>query len=151
MRSILVMPHQTFSCTQRVSYAECTVGNHVYHSRFLDILERARGEFFRSLNCSFLDLQEEDVIFPVTECELKFRAMARYDDLLTVELWLTQLGRARFSCAGQIRNAAGAMLFESIAHLGCTTREGRPRRMPAHLSDALKEYVAPARDRGLPS
>lgn len=142
------MIHEVFNCTHRVSYAECTVGNHVYHSRFLDILERARGEFFRSLNCSLLQLQEEDAVFAVTRCELKFRAMARYDDLLTVELWLTQLGRARFSCAGRISNASGDVLFESATHLGCTTREGRPRRLPGPLVAALGVYVAPAGDCG---
>ena len=38
-----------FRHPHRVSYAECTVGNHVYHSRYLDWLEAARGEFIRSL------------------------------------------------------------------------------------------------------
>jgi YbgC/YbaW family acyl-CoA thioester hydrolase len=145
------MSHRIFSCHHRVSYAECTVGNHVYHSRLLDILERARGEFFRTLNCSLLELQEAGVAFAVTACELKFRAMARYDDLLTVELWLTQLGRARFSCAGRISSASGDTLFESVTHLGCTTREGRPRRLPAPLSEAIRDFVAPACDCGHPS
>ena len=27
----------------RVTYAECTVGNHVYYSRYLDLLESARA------------------------------------------------------------------------------------------------------------
>ena len=36
-----------FRHPHRVSYAECTVGNHVYHSRYLDWLEAARGEFIR--------------------------------------------------------------------------------------------------------
>ena len=38
-----------FRHTHRVTYAECTVGDHVYHSRYLDLLEAARGEFMRSL------------------------------------------------------------------------------------------------------
>ena len=86
------MSPRLFTLLHRVSYAECTVGNHVYHSRYLDVLERARGEFFRSLGCPFLQLQEDDAIFPVIECAMKFRGMARYDDLLTVELWVSELG-----------------------------------------------------------
>ena len=35
--------------THRVTYAECTVGNHIYHSRYLDLLEAARGEDFQGL------------------------------------------------------------------------------------------------------
>lgn len=145
------MSHEIFQCTHRVCYAECTVGNHVYHSRFLDILERARGEFFRSLDCGLRQLQEEDVIFPVSECAMKFRAMARYDDVLTIELWLTDLRRVRFSCAGRIKDASGTVLFTAVTQLGCTTLEGRPRRMPAQLADALQKYVAPLNNAECPS
>ena len=53
-----------FRHTHRVSYAECTVGNHVYHSRYLDLLEAARGEFLRTLGPTVLHWQEQDVIFP---------------------------------------------------------------------------------------
>ena len=137
------MSHAIFSCTHRVSYAECTMGNHVYHSRFLDILERARNEFFRSLNCPFLQLQAEEVIFPVTHCEMTFRAMARYDDMLTVELWVAELGRARFSCVSRIRGQSGAILHEAVIRFACTNLEGRPRRLPIQVAEALKKYVAP--------
>ena len=47
-----------FRYTHRVTYAECTVGNHIYHSRYLDLLEAARGEFIRSLGRPVLELQE---------------------------------------------------------------------------------------------
>lgn len=140
------MPHKIFTCTHRVGYAECTVGNHVYHSRFLDIVERARGEFFRSLNCTLLQLQEEDVVFPVTECSMKFHSMARYDDLLSIELWLTDLRRAQFSHASRVKNHQEVVLFEGVIRLGCTTGEGKIRRMPAPLIEVLRKYLAPRRD-----
>ncbi len=70
-----------FRHTHRVSYAECTVGNHVYHSRYLDLLEAARGEFIRSLGPTVLHWQEQDVIFPVIEARLRLqiaRALRRF-------------------------------------------------------------------------
>jgi acyl-CoA thioester hydrolase len=137
------MAPRLFTVSHRVSYAECTVGNHVYHSRYLDILERARGEFFRSLGCPLLELQEADAIFPVIECAMKFRGMARYDDLLTVELWVSEMGRARFSCAARIKDEAGGLLFEAVTHLACTTVAGRPRRLPEGFSAALQPFLAP--------
>lgn len=136
------MSHQVFRCQHRVTYAECTAGNHVYHARYLDILERARGEFFRSLGNTLLQLQEQDVIFPVTDCEVKFRAMARYDDVLTIELWLTELGRVRWACAGNIKDASGATLFESVVRLACTTVSGKPQRIPESVATLLRPYTA---------
>ena len=71
-----------FQYHHRVTYAECTVGNHIYYARYLDLLEAARGEFWRSLGKSFLDWQSEGVIFPVLEARLRYHAPARYDDLV---------------------------------------------------------------------
>src|SRR5438132_11298610 len=69
--SVLIFKH-----THRVTYSDCTAGNHVYYSRFLDLLEAARGEFFRHLGRTFLHWQESGTIFPVTECRLRYLAPA---------------------------------------------------------------------------
>src|SRR5581483_1046504 len=75
-----------FRHAHRVTYAECTLGNHVYYSRYLDLLEAARGEFFRQLGATFQQWQEQDAIFPVVECRLRYKSPARYDDVLSIEV-----------------------------------------------------------------
>ena len=45
-----------FRYTHRVTYAECTVGDHIYHSRYLDLLEAARGEFMRASGWTVLQI-----------------------------------------------------------------------------------------------
>jgi acyl-CoA thioester hydrolase len=70
------MTELTYRHTHRVTYAECTVGNHVYYARYLDLLETARGEFFRHLSTPLLELQNQDLIFPVIECRLRYKAPA---------------------------------------------------------------------------
>src|ERR1043166_1176827 len=94
------MAANVFRHSHRVSYAECTLGNHVYYSRYLDLLEEARGEFFRQLGAPLSKLQEQDVIFPVIECRVRYKSPARYDDVLTIELWptLVQAVRLNFGC-----------------------------------------------------
>jgi len=61
------MPSAIFSHAHRVTYAECTSGNHIYYGRYLELMEAARGEFFRHLGRPFLVLQEDDFIFPAIE------------------------------------------------------------------------------------
>src|SRR5687767_8070594 len=58
---------EIFRHTHRVTYAECTVGNHIYYARYLNLLEEARGEFVRHMGLSLLALQEQDTIFPAVE------------------------------------------------------------------------------------
>src|SRR5213078_1014804 len=101
------MSHQTYIHTHRVAYSECTVGNHIYYSRYLDLLEAARGEFFRSLGSTFLHWRERDVIFPVIEARLRYKAPARYDDILTITVGISTAERVRLNFAYHIENQSG--------------------------------------------
>jgi acyl-CoA thioester hydrolase len=125
----------------RVVYAECTVGNHVYYSRYLDILEAARGEFFRSLGSPVRQWQEAGTIFPVIGLDISYKAPARYDDLLTVELWLAEMGGVRLTCAFRILNASGTLLVEGQTRHVCTALDEKPKRLPKELLEPLRPYL----------
>jgi acyl-CoA thioester hydrolase len=136
------MSGRIFRCEHRVPYASCTLGNHVYYSRYLDILEAARGEFFRQLGQPLLSWQERDTIFPVIECRLRYKAAARYDDLLTVELWLTAAGKVRLNFAYRILNADGLMLIEAETLHACASTQDKPKRLPDELGAVLQPFLA---------
>lgn len=136
------MSHQKFTHTHRVTYAECTIGNHIYYSRYLDLCEEARGEFFRSLGATFQHWQDQDVIFPVIEATLRYRGAARYDDVLRIEVWLTELGRVRLGFACHLFNQDGKLLVETATSHACTTTGDKPRRLPEELGAKLQPFVA---------
>jgi acyl-CoA thioester hydrolase len=123
-----------------VTYSECTLGNHIYYSRYLDILETVRGEFFRQLGTTFLKWQQQDVIFPVIECRLRYKAPARYDDLLTIETWLTSLERIRLNFAYRILNVQNLLLDAETCHV-CTGLDEKPKRLPEKLQSLLQPYL----------
>jgi len=124
-----------------VTYAECTVGNHVYHSRYLDWLEAARGEFIRALGSTVLQWQERDVIFPVIEARLRYKSPARYDDLLTIEVWPTAIERVRLNFAHRIVNQDGKLVLEAETFHACTGANEKPKRLPEELAEKLKPYL----------
>ena len=130
-----------FRHTHRVTYAECTVGNHVYHSRFLDLLEAARGEFIRSLGPTVLHWQEKDVIFPVIEARLRFKSPARYDDLLAIEVWPTLIERVRLNFGHRVTNQHGKLVLEAETFHACTGIDEKPKRMPEELTAKLKPLL----------
>ena len=109
-----------FNHAHRVTYAECTVGNHVYHSRYLDLLEAARGEFIRSLGSTVLRWQEKDMIFPVIEARVRYKFPARYDDLLTIEVWVTAIEKVRLNFGHRIVNQNGKLILEAETFHVCT-------------------------------
>ena len=132
---------ELFRHPHRVTYAECTVGNHIYHSRYLDLLEAARGEFLRALGPTVLALQERDCIFPVIEARVRYKFPARYDDLLTIEVWLTRVERVRLNFGHRILNQDGKLILEAETFHACTSRAERPRRLPEELAAKLKPYL----------
>ncbi|HHY85154.1 MAG TPA: acyl-CoA thioesterase [Verrucomicrobia bacterium] len=126
----------------RVTYAECTVGNHVYYSRYLDLLEAARGEFFRHIGAPLAELQQQDLIFPVIECRLRYRAPARYDDLLAIELWIAGMQGVRLTFAYRITNAENRLpLVEAETVHVCATCQEKPCRLPGDLAAKLQPYL----------
>ena len=135
---------ELFRCQHRVTYAECTIGDHIYHSRYLDLLEAARGEFMRSLGTPVLTLQDADFIFPVIEARVRYKFPARYDDLLTIEVWLTLVQRVRLNFGHRILNQDGKLILEAETFHACTSREEKPKRLPEELTEKLKPYLLAA-------
>jgi acyl-CoA thioester hydrolase len=131
---------QVFRHQYRVVYADCTLGNHIYYSRYLDILEAARGEFFRHLGVPLLELQAQEILFPVVECHLRYKSPARYDDVLTVELWPTLVQGARLNFGFRIIKEDTLILEGETFHV-CTGLNEKPRRVPEGLAEKLKNFL----------
>ena len=117
------------------------MGNHVYYSRYLEILEAARGEFFRHLGCPFLGLQEAGTAFPVIGLQISYKGLARYDDLLTIEIFLNELGGIRLSFGFRILSAAGAVLAEGETRHVCASTDEKPKRLPKELLEKLQPFL----------
>jgi acyl-CoA thioester hydrolase len=135
------MSAPVFQYIHRVTYADCTVGNHIYYSRYLDLLENARGEFFRQLGLTFLQLQEQDFIFPVIECRLRYKAPARYDDVLRIELWPTVAERMRLNFAYRISNQLETRILEGETQHVCTGMNEKLKRLPEKLTEKLRPWL----------
>jgi acyl-CoA thioester hydrolase len=140
------VPAETFRYSQRVNYLHCTIGDHVYYSRYLDILEAARGEFFRALGDTFAAWQRRGVIFPVLECRLVYKAPARYDDLLLIDLWLSLAERIRLNFSYRIFKEDGTLILEGETFHVCTDLCDKPIRLPEDLRARLQPFTGCQRD-----
>jgi acyl-CoA thioester hydrolase len=136
------MPGEIFVHRQRVIYAQCTIGNHVYHSRYPEIMEAARGEFMRALGYPLQRLQGEDYIFPVISLRMKFIAPARYDDELEIRISLKDVSRLRLTVVHKILSATGQTFVEGETDHVCTSIHEKPKRMPSELLIACERYLA---------
>jgi acyl-CoA thioester hydrolase len=137
------MSAEIFRHTRRVTYADCTVGNHIYYGRYLNLLEEARGEFFRKLGTTLWQWQDRGVTFPVIECRLRYKLPARYDDLLTIEVWPAAVERVRLNFAHRIQNQSGHVVLEAETFHACAGLNEKPRRLPEELTAQLQSCARP--------
>lgn len=139
------MESAAYRHAHRVTYADCTAGNHVYYARYLPLLEAARNEFLRHLGQPFLDWQNQDTLFPVLECHVRYQSPAHYDDLLHIEVWPTLAERVRLNFAYRIVNQTGALILEAETCHACTSLREKPKRLPESLRQSLLPFLRAAK------
>jgi acyl-CoA thioester hydrolase len=132
---------KVFTHTHRASYRDCTIGNHIYYSRYLDLLEVARGEFFRELGVPFQELHDAGTAFPVIEAHVRYKGAARYDDVLRIEVWMNEIARVRLNFGSRIFNQRDELLIEAHTVHACTGIDDKLKRMPEELATKLQPYL----------
>ena len=86
-------------------------------------------------------MQDADYIFPVIEARVRYKFPARYDDWLAIEVWLTRVERVRLNFGHRILNQDGKLILEAETFHCCTSREEKPKRLPAELVEKLQPYL----------
>ena len=56
----------------------------VYHANYLNWFEIGRTQMIREMGFTYRGMEEEGVLLPVVDLDIKYRQPARYDDLVTV-------------------------------------------------------------------
>ena len=129
----------------RVIYGDTDQMGVVYYANYLRFFEAARNEFIRAKGLRYRDFEREfGLMLPVAEAAVQYRRPARYDDLLTVEISLTEAGRATARFGYRVLRGDEVLATGHTVH-ACVDAEGRVRRMPRDLLDRLGagESVAP--------
>jgi acyl-CoA thioester hydrolase len=83
--------------------------------------------------------KETGLGLPVVEAKLRYRAAARFDELLEVETWVARASRASVWFDAAIRRGS-EVIHESSVRLACASfQDGTIRRIPDALLDACLE------------
>src|SRR5580704_6445232 len=69
----------------RVRYAETDRMGLLHHANYLVYFEQGRIELLRARGLSYKDLEDQGYLLVLTKLEVRYRAPARYDDLLTLK------------------------------------------------------------------
>ena len=124
----------------RVAYVDTDRAQVVHHGTYFRFLEVARVEFWREQGFDYARFEKETGLgLPVVEARMRYRAAARFDNLLEVETWIARASRASVWFDAVIRKD-GELIHESSVRLACAHfAEGTIRSIPKELLDACLE------------
>ncbi len=125
----------------RVYYEDTDAGGVVYHSNYLNFMERGRTESLRELGLSNSGLtQDEDMIFALTRTDVRYRRPALLDDLLTVRSKLLTAKGAKMEFQQSIYRGE-ELLVEADITLACISTAGKPKRIPEVVLERCKQEL----------
>lgn len=118
----------------RVGYVDTDQARVVHHSTYFRFLEAARVEFWREHGFDYDKFEKTTGLgLPVVEAKLRYRAAARFDDLLEVETWISRASRASVWFDSVIRRG-GEVIHEASVRCACASfDEGTIRSIPEEL------------------
>lgn len=128
----------------RVTYADTDKAGIIYYANYLKYLEQGRTELLRSLGVRYRDLEVQRKLFlPAVSAGCEYLAPSRYDDLLIIRTWISELGRASiaFSCEVVDVELGGKVVARVHSRHAIVTDLWRPARVPADLRLLLAPYV----------
>ncbi|MFQ5963291.1 MAG: acyl-CoA thioesterase [Candidatus Scalinduaceae bacterium] len=122
----------------RVRYQETDQMGFVYYSNYFVYFEMGRIEYLRHLGLSYSELEKENIFLAVVEAHCKYRAPARFDDLLIIKTCLSKMKYASVEfCYEIIHRDEGRLIAVGSTVLACLDKNRKPRAIP----DKIKKNV----------
>lgn len=125
--------------TFRVRFGDTDAAGIVYYANYLRYFEAGRAELMRSAGLPYASvIAEHGVVMPVVETWCRYRAPARYDDLLTMRSWVHEIRSASLLIGTRIHRD-DVLLVEGGVRMGCMSLEGQIRRLPEAIRDFAEQ------------
>jgi acyl-CoA thioester hydrolase len=122
----------------RVRYAETDRMGYCYYGNFAAYFEVARVEALRSLGISYKKLEDDGIILPVLDYQIKYFKPAFYDEELRIETTIDQVKGVRILFSYKTFNEQNEQINQASSTLVFVDFETKkPLSPPAYLLEIL--------------
>jgi acyl-CoA thioester hydrolase len=108
----------------------------VYYANYLRFFESARAAYWRSLGRTYQDLVDWGVAMPVVEAHCNYKRPALYEDLIDVDVSVSEVRAASLRFAYRVTRGAD-LIAEGFTRHAIVGPDGRPKRLPPQLIAAI--------------
>ncbi|SDE56397.1 acyl-CoA thioesterase [Sporomusa acidovorans] len=125
---------------EKVRFVETDLMGVVHHSNYFRWFEMARVEYLRQIGILLTDMMAEDIVFPITDVECKYRASAKFDDYILIEAVLAEVSKVKMVFTYRVlREKDGALLATGRTQNAFTNKQGKVVRLPDKYFDKLNK------------
>ncbi|HEU4978075.1 MAG TPA: thioesterase family protein [Solirubrobacteraceae bacterium] len=125
----------------RVRYGECDPQGIVFNANYLAYFDVAFTELWREALGRWDEMVERGVDAVVAEANVRFRAPARFDDVLALRLAIAELGRTSLTTSTEVRRGGDVLVEMRLRHVFVDARTWRKTDMPGWIRAGLEPYA----------
>ncbi len=131
------------SVTFPVRYSECDPLGIAHHSSYVIWFEEARHEYMRRHPADYAQLAEEGVFMPLSELRVRYRAPARFGDIITVRSWMSEVKSRRAIFYHQVlrADAREALAEGESVHICFDVKTLELKKIPPRVRALLERYL----------
>lgn len=128
---------------QKVYYSDTDSFGIVWHGSYLRWLEMGRVEYCEALGLKMPDLEKQDIVLPVTNMNIRYKASGKLNDIVIVETEVKKITPVTIIFEQTIRNKESGKLFlQAEFEIVAVHNDGRlHRRMPEVLKNAFEKVL----------
>jgi len=140
MQSTTDLTHAVFHWPIRVYYEDSDAGGVVYHSNYLNFMERARTEWLRHLGFEQPQLKVDlGVIIVVHSMNVAFKSPAYFNDMLEIKCNISKVGRGSLEMEQEITRADTLLIKAEVKLAFVNAASFKPVAIPTEIKSAMLE------------
>jgi acyl-CoA thioester hydrolase len=132
--------HHQFVWPVRVYYEDTDSGGVVYHSNYLNFMERARTEWLRSLGFEQPMLKDDlGVLFVVHQLAITYQSPAKFNDALNVECRIVKIGRSTLTFEQIITRDTQTLTKATVGLVCVDANQFKPVSIPSQIKAKMEK------------
>ncbi len=132
----------THNSQLRIRYSETDQMGYCYYGNYAQFFEIGRVETLRAIGVSYKSLENQGIMLPVLDLNIKYIKPALYDDLITVKTTIKRTPKVKIEFDYEIFNEDDELLtIGSTTLVFINSNTMKPIKAPEEVIEKLKKEI----------
>lgn len=132
---------EPFTHHLRVRYAECDAQGVVFNAHYLAYFDTSLTELWRAAFGGYQTMIERGLDVMVLDAQLRFRAPARFDELLALQIAVTRLGNTSIASSHRISRNGEVLVEGTMMHVLVDLSTLKKTPIPDWVREQLRPWT----------